>query len=582
MKIVDCLPLMSKQYLTRVVDSILKDDVPRGDEDRLREQIRQNATELADRNRILEALRDHTLHRNQRILMGAALTSLLTAVDMCCAEESLFEAVRSHEQGIVDEAADESAFGFSDAHAIEIYREVLAVALEDDDISLDEHRLLEKLRRKLGVSRSEHRLLEAKLGKFPKPGNDLHTLAEFRDALKSLQGIGVVLYCNRAEDGAKAVLPEEVAPAVKQFLGFELSPEAQALLHDALSNEQLREALRAQGLPVSGTKAERGERLAKAGVKPSEVLGTVHVNDLRDLCKKLPGVKVAGSKDERIQRLIDYFGSLTSKEPEPSDDPRAVFCQYLEEFAARDNKNLYQRKLIRHDRDMESGFEEGTRYLFEVKLGCQLVPMLGTDHADGCVEFPNGELLLWDNKGKEAVYTLPKAHADQFKRYIRESAKRVNAFLVIVPAYHPDTRLAAMKLKHETATDTDVALITAEDRLAENWPKHSHSGRFSLEVFNTTGLLDRTALEERMGVLLSRQRLLACCRQRDQMDDQRKSSRKGRRTPPHLRRAVRASKGPPRFRRRPHIPGNLHGEPRFPRTLHPTQNPRNSVCESRQ
>ena len=504
MKIADCLPLMTKQYLTRVVDSILKNELPRGDEDSLREKVRQNVKELADPERIRETLRDATLHRNQRILIESTLGALLRSPDLTATEEQLFGAVRAHEQSVIDEAAAEDTFTFSDTRAIEVYSEVLEVALEDDDISIDEYRLLEKLRVKLGVSRREHRLLEAKVGKFPKPGNELHTLPEFRDALKQLQVAGLVFFCNRAEDGAKAALPEELARPVKAFLGFEMSVDAQRLMHDTLTNEQLRGALQSQGLPLSGTKVERSDRLIRAGVKPSEVLATLHVNELRDLCRKLPGVAVAGSKAERVERIIDYFDSLISKEPQPSDDPRAVHYQYFEEFAARDNKNLYQRKLIQHDRDMEAGFEEGTRYLVEVKLGCPLLEMPGVDHADGCVAFPNGELLLWDNKGKEATYTFPKAHFDQFRRYIRESVKRVNVFLVIVPNYDPQVRLQTMKLKHDSGTDTDVAVISAEDLkwVAETWPKHSESGKFSLEVFNMTGILDRATLEERLAVLL--------------------------------------------------------------------------------
>ena len=64
MKIADCLPVMTQMYLSRVVDSILKEDVPRGDEDRLREQIRQNAAELADPGRIGDALREAALQRD--------------------------------------------------------------------------------------------------------------------------------------------------------------------------------------------------------------------------------------------------------------------------------------------------------------------------------------------------------------------------------------------------------------------------------------------------------------------------------------------------------------------------------------
>lgn len=227
--------------------------------------------------------------------------------------------------------------------------------------------------------------------------------------------------------------------------------------------------------------------------------------ELGDLCRRLPGVAVAGAKAERVDRIVHYFDSLVTKEPEHSEDPRAVFYQYLEEFASRDNQNLYQRKLIKHDRDMETGFEEGTRYLFEHKLQQRLLEMPGTEHADGGVAFPSGELLLWDNKGKESVYTFPKSHFDQFKRYIRESAKRVNVFLVVVPSIGPEAKLQAMKLKHACGTDTDIAVITAEDLkwVAEHWPKFSKNGAFTLEVFNTTGILDRATLEERMGVLLS-------------------------------------------------------------------------------
>lgn len=42
MNVEDCLSHMSKMYLSRTVDSILKEGVPKGEEKRLREQIVQN------------------------------------------------------------------------------------------------------------------------------------------------------------------------------------------------------------------------------------------------------------------------------------------------------------------------------------------------------------------------------------------------------------------------------------------------------------------------------------------------------------------------------------------------------------
>ncbi len=507
MRIEDCIPTMSKVFLGRVVDSFISSEVPRGDEDRLREQILQYKSELASQERIGQAITGLETREGARILFDAIVTSLLSSPDLRSSYEDLFASVQAYEQSIIDESKCTKCLDLADQKAIDIYQAVLEVALEDDEITADERNLLEKLRRKIKVTRHEHRLLEARLGKFPKPGNELHSHEDFKEALKGLQYAGIVLYCNRLDDDNNIVLPEEIAPGVKKTIGFEMKPETQTLLHEALTNDQLRTALAAQGLPLSGTKTDRSDRLIKAGCKPSEVLATLMNSELATICKKLQGVTVSGSKQERVDRVIDYFASLVQKTPEETDDPRAIYYEYLEEFAARDNKNLYQMKLIKHDRDMERGFEEGTRYLFEAKLGRQLIEMAGSDHADGGVEFSNGELLLWDNKGKESIYTFPKSHLDQFRRYIRESVKRVNVFLVIVPEIDPSTRLQAMKLKHLTDTDTDIALVSAADlkHVAETWRKFAKDkdGEFKLEVFNGTGVLDRSELNARMELFLS-------------------------------------------------------------------------------
>ena len=111
---------------------------------------------------------------------------------------------------------------------------------------------------------------------------------------------------------------------------------------------------------------------------------------------------------------------------------------------------------------------------------------------------------MWDNKGKESEYAFPKKHLDQFQRYIRESVKRVNVFLVVVPEASPAARLQAIKLKHESGKDTDVTIITAADLkfVAEKWRKYSKDGVFSLDIFNSTGILTRPDLEARMGIFL--------------------------------------------------------------------------------
>lgn len=504
MKIADCLPNMSMLYLKRIVNSILKDDITKGDEERHREQIAQNEAELFSNERIRKVLDLESYTRSQRILTEGILKGLLMKSEMACPEDKLYEFVKKFEQDVIQEAKSEDAFKFSDPKAIEIYETVLDVALEDDHVSVDEFRMLERLRVKLGVTRREHRLLEAKLGKFPQPNNEIHNSNFFTDVVKHLQSIGILFFCNKMEGGAVLVLPEEIAPIVKSILGFEMKPDSQKLMHDALSADQLRSALKYMNMPLSGSKAERSERLLMAGCKPSEILSSLRNEELAEICKKLKGIRVSGTKSERIDNIIKYYDGLTVKKIKNVEDPRAVWYEYLVELAHRDNQNLYSQNLIRHDRDMESGFEKGTQYLFEKKLGFPLIEMPGTEHADGGVTFPNGELLLWDNKGKESVYEFPKAHFDQFRRYIRESAKRVNVFLIIAPEIDKGAKISAIKLKNASETDTDVALITAEDLkwVAENWKKATKSEQFSLQVFNMTGILDRRTLKERFEVFL--------------------------------------------------------------------------------
>ncbi|MCF8057644.1 MAG: hypothetical protein K9K37_13535 [Desulfocapsa sp.] len=504
MKIADCLPNMSMLYLKRIVNSILKDDITKGDEERHREQIAQNEAELFSDERIRKVLNLESYKRSQRILTEGILKGLLLSSEMACPEDELFKLVQKFEQAVIDEAKSENAFKFSDPKSVEIYETVLDVALEDDHVSIDEFRMLERLRIKLKITRREHRLLEAKLGKFPQPNNELHNSSFFTDAIKYLQSIGILFCCNKMEGGSVLVLPEEIAPIVKSILGFEMKPESQKLMHETLSTDQLRSALKYMNLPLSGSKVERSERLLMAGCKPSEILSSLRNEELAEICKKLKGVGVSGTKSEKIDKIIQYYDGLTVKKVKDAEDPRAIWYEYLVELAHRDNQNLYSQNLIRHDREMESGFEQGTRYLFEEKLGFPLIEMPGNEHADGGVSFPNGEILLWDNKGKESVYEFPKAHFDQFKKYIRESVKRVNVFLIIVPQIGNSAKIGAIKLKNVCETDTDVALVTAEDLkwVAENWQKYSKSEKFSLQVFNMTGILDRRTLKERIEVFL--------------------------------------------------------------------------------
>ena len=503
MKVADAVQHMTKSYLHRIIDSFTR-DFPKPDEERARSIITKNVEELTDRDRICRRLLMEGKPYSERVFQHHILEVLLNQPDYRASEEALVEQVGLLEQNILDRSADDGSLRYEDTHAVDVLQEVLSVAVQDDQISLEELRLIRRLRQKLGVTETAKKILLARLGHFPRSGNVLHTPSEYRDALNDLQKIGVLFYCNRLEGGVY-VIPEEIAPGVKAGLGFELGERSWRRLLDELGVQQLAEILSSRGLPQYGRKDERIERIVMAGLTPSETLSLLSNNELYELCKALPGANVSGTKDEKIQRVIDYFANLVIKEVSDEAEPGELYYEYLVELAKRDRENLLTNKVISRDRDMDSAFEEGVRWLFENRFRLEHQPTAGSDHCDGCIEFRSGgDLLMWDTKSKEGVYRFPASHVTQFKRYIRDSLRRVSCFLVIVPNVGDGVVETAARLKIESKSDTDVAVIAAEDLrwLAESWADKSSARSLDPEIFNMTGVLDRPLLESRVRLLL--------------------------------------------------------------------------------
>lgn len=503
MRVSDAVEHMTKAYLQRIVDSFAK-DFPRLDEDRSRETIVRNVEELADPDRIQKRLSFSDVSYSDRVLQKSILEVLLNDLDRQCREEEIVEKGQELELSIMRESGSDDCLKYEPKSGVEILKAVLSVAVEDERISQDELDLIRRLRKKLGLRERTQKILLAQLGHYPKRGNAVHSPSDFRDALNELQRKGVVFYCNRL-DGGTYVVPEEIVGGVKSAIDLQLSDRSWRLLLGNLTKEQLSSILESAGLPKSGSKEELIDRVVEGGIDADEALQVLSNTDLYDLCKSLPGANVSGTKDAKIQRVIDYFDNLVIKAVEEEAPPGRRYYEYFVELARRDRENLLANKIIQKDLGMNSAFEEGTRYLFREKLGLELIDMPGSDHADGCLEFePDGDLLLWDTKSKESVYSLPDSHVRQFKRYIRDSQRRVSCFLVIAPEIADEAELKAARLKAESQSDTDVALVAAEDLkwMAEEWIKMAKSDRFDIEVLNVTGILDRSKLERRMRLFL--------------------------------------------------------------------------------
>ncbi|MYA34799.1 MAG: hypothetical protein F4164_01345 [Gemmatimonadales bacterium] len=502
MRVAEAIELMTKAMLQRVVDSFTK-DFPKPDEERAREIILRNTGELTDPQRI-EAVLQFDGRLQDQIRQTCVLEALIGSPDCSASELDVVERVTQLQQEVLDAAASPQALRYEDTRSVEVLRDVMRVAIGDAVVTTQELELLRVLRESLGLSPLTMRIIQAQLEHFPRQGNVLHTAVECREALLSLQRCGIVFYCNRA-NGGLYVIPEEIVPSVRRVLGIELSPHAWEKLLSKLTVAHLATILRSVGLPEYGTKEARIERVVLGGVKPSAALESLSNEDLYNLCGSVPGLKVSGSKSTKIKRIIRHFAHLVIKDVAEETPVGERYYQYLVELAARDRANLLSNGIITKDREIEGAFEEGTRFLFSEKLGLELQHMKGTDHADGCVVFgKTKELLLWDNKSKETVYTFPPSHLRQFKRYIRDAEERVSCFLIIVPAVADEAMANAFRLKSECGSDTDVALISAEDLVwvAEEWRVRSSKESFNLEVLNATGILTRTDLDQRMRLFL--------------------------------------------------------------------------------
>jgi hypothetical protein len=502
MKVPDAVQHMTKQYLHRIIDSFTK-DITKPDEERSREIIVRNAEELTDPTRIRTVLSRDGLHSDQ-LLEAYILEALINRPDSSASEEELIQEVQALEQQVLEEAASDEALKYADTFAIDVFRSVLEVALEDERLSTDELNLIRRLREKLGIHEKSKRLILAQLDHFPRKGNQIHAPSDFRDVLIDLQRRGVVFYCNRLESG-RYVIPEEIVEGVKAALGIQMTRVGWTKLLDELTGAQLAMILEAAGLPKSGKKADLQERVRLAGLAPRESLSVLASEELHGVLSRLPGAKVSGSKEARIERIIDYFDKMVFREVPQEAPPGERYFEFFDELARRDREILLANGVIKKDLHMEAAFEEATRYLFREKLGLELVEMSGSDHADGGFAIGRrGDIVLWDNKSKETIYSFPPSHLRQFKRYIRDSPARVACFLVIVPVVGEGAAQMAARLKIESGTDTDVALITAETLrwLVDQWAARGNGKPFTPEILNVTGVLDRAALEQRIKLFL--------------------------------------------------------------------------------
>jgi hypothetical protein len=427
-----------------------------------------------------KTLREAFFNENRDV--GAISSLILKLVllhkdEFMCPKRELEDEIISWEQSIVDRS-NEDFFkkGGAKGKSVELLSFVVETAWgSNNQISVDEKNLIEKLRERLKISESEYSIIEAKLGKFPKPGNQVHTRGEIDDARRFLQFKGVLFSIRDGEGVDFDVIPEEIAMALRKLLGLELRRHGyQELARSKFvrSKAHLTETLTKCGIEVEGQPTvDELQAMVMEQIKPSVLLGGLSPKDglpmevLSRWCDEL-GLNVSGLKAERIERIIGYYDKLLEKS-DSVDDAREVWYQYFAEFAGRKLEFLRGQQLIDKDLDVEHRFEEATNYLFEKKFLHKPLTQVGSNHPDGVLSYRD-ELIQWDNKSKETPVNL-KDHLKQFDGYVRSAEKKVACFLVIAPDFTAESSLLAMQYRVENGTT--ITLITAEELklLAEKW-----------------------------------------------------------------------------------------------------------------
>lgn len=453
-------------------------------------------------------------HRNDLRTMSYVILVdvLLDQYDFLLPVSMTEEQVIGFEQSIVNRSNEtellDLACGNHDSRRhrdLDLYFFVLRVAWENEDAkSPDEVNLLRKLRERLRITESDHRLLEAKLGKYPKPSNVLHTRAEINEARRFLQGLGL-LFSVRQDDGADLdVIPDELAVVMRGILALEMRTEGYRQLMEfrlLRRKAHLTEVLTRTGIEYAriDTIPSLVDRVVRY-VPPSKAIAStsprfgLNSEQLTSWCRQL-SISTQGTIEERVQRVVDHFDQLRPRKVAEPDE-RAIWYDFYDELAQRNHEILRAQHVIDKDLEIEAKFEDATAYLFDERLHHTPLRQRGSNHPDGLLSLQSN-YLMWDNKSKESPVNL-KDHLSQFDGYMNQADKPVPVFLVIGPDFTGDSEAEAVRY-HAQHFDRNIVLITAGElkSLADEWSSEVNKRRddaFNLGLLAATGRFKRESL----------------------------------------------------------------------------------------
>lgn len=515
MKFDDAVGAISRFHELRRIAGAHVVDHRRLDTDQLREALVKVKPQYLHRETVLSNL-EQALFKEEdtqlRVLSRLILVDvLLNQFGFELPFNETEEAVIAFEQMVVDRSNEIELTDLGCAsststrfHNLKLYEFVLDVAWQNnDDKSPDEVNLLRKLRGRLAITESDHQLIEAKLGKYPKLGNSLHSRDEIDEARKYLQGLGLLFAIRREDDVDVDLIPEELAETIRLLVDRQMRTEAYRLM---MSESSVRRKSHLQTvLEKNGVEYGRYDNMATLtelvinyvpaanAVSRSPRYGLTK-QQLSSWCRKL-GESSSGTNDEMVQRIVRHFDRRRPA-VETGDDARETWYDFYAELASREYATLRSQEVISKDLEIETKFEQATKFLFSEKLNHAPLKQPGSNHPDGLLSL-GSYYLMWDNKSKETPVNL-RDHIRQFDSYMDNAEKPVPIFLVIGPEFTEDSAYETTRYRAEHF-DRAITLITATELkdLAEEWASTDNKRReepFPLGLLGVNGRFSRNQL----------------------------------------------------------------------------------------
>lgn len=504
MKFIECMKNTSGITDLKRLASEYVIDFRRLSIEELREAITKTAPQYYNDLNVEKTVKSFKLNQNRtvRVLFNIIVKLLLNADDFTIEARMLEDKVLSQEQEVIDLANE-----FDSNHIsveLEFFKYVLEAAWEhNDDISVDEQNLLNKIKSKLGISDIDYCVLEAHIGKYPNPSNELHTRGEINDVRRAMQSKGLLIPIKDSNGVSYDAIPSEIAAVLRKLYGIDIKQSSYEILLDSKyvkGKKYFSDIITKSGHKVSATATiPQLKQIILDYIPAKVVLAGFSPNDGLDkatLIKWCGELKLAisGTKPELVDRIITYYDELRQIKTNETDE-RAIYFDCYEELARRDLNFLRQHGIIDKDLECEHKFEIATNYMFESIFKVKPLLLSGTEHADGILSFKD-KLIMWDNKSKETDVNLSD-HIKQFERYINNSSKPVAVFMVIAPSFTDNSGKECINFSMNS--DTLMLLITASElkQLSQKWlAKHSNdeetlplgvfkqNGRFNLDMID--------------------------------------------------------------------------------------------------